>query len=253
MNNEFKVPALSKTMLILNLLASKKKCFAREILKETNISRSSMYTLITDLINHGLIKQTDDGAYILWTKLIELGNKAHDSLDIGALTRPSLKILMEKTKSLSVYFGAMDNEKAHYLEKLSNPNMIIKTKSITGGQIDFVHSGIGKCLLANLKDETIQNILPYLNFTPITENSIKTKEKLLEEISKIRECGWSLNDSEDDEYIRSVAVPVFHKDKSLFGAVSAVGTIVQFSDENLEKIIEYTKDCAISIEKELAD
>ncbi len=253
MTDDFKVPALSKAMMILNFISEKKRCFARDLLKDTNISRSSFYTLITDMINHGLIKQNEDGSYSLWTKLIELGNRAQESLDIKELMGPYLKVLMEQTRSLSVYFGAMDNNTAHYLIKLSNPDMQIKTKSIAGGVIDFVHSGIGKCLLANLSDKQIKMIIPHLDFTKITENSITSADKLLEDLKQIRTRGWSFNNSEDDDCIRSIAFPVFHKDKTLFGAVSAVGTIVQFSDTNLEKIVTSIKECAKNIEDELVD
>lgn len=253
MTEELKVPALTKAMQIINFIAKRKKCYAREILNETKISRSSMYTIINDLINHGLIRQNGDGAYMLWTKFIELGNVANEGLDLGELVRPHLQTLMEETHSLSVYFGVIDNDKGYFLEKLSNEHMAIRTKAIVGAQVDFVHAGIGKALLANLPDEKIQAIMPTLDFTPITAHSILTPELLYEEIAKIRKRGWSFNDSEDDECMRSIGVPVFHRDGRLFGAVSSVGTIVQFVDKKIDKLVERTISCARAIEKELVN
>ena len=83
---------------------------------------------------------------------------------------------------------------------------------------------------------------------PIRDSNTNTEEP-----KQIRTRGWSFNNSEDDDCIRSIAFPVFHKDKTLFGAVSAVGTIVQFSDTNLEKIVTSIKECAKNIEDELVD
>lgn len=237
---KFKVPALQKTIQILDLLAKKGKCSIKEILQETKISRSSLYTLLADMIKHNLIKQNSYGEYTLWLKVIELGNRAEASLDLSILVRPYLKELVNKTNCLSAYYGVIENTKAYYLEKVTNTNIKLTTKSIAGAQIDYIHSGIGKCLLAFLDNKTFNLIINDLDFTPITSTSITTKEQLIEELELIRKQKWAFNNAEDDECIRSIAVPVFNKEDHLVGSISVVGTVLQLTDENMQKFVDET-------------
>ena len=246
-----KVPALEKTIEILDLIKTNNECFIKDFLKETAISRSSLYTLLNEMVKFKLIKQKENGAYCLWVKVIEFGNAASEHLDLTILVRPYLNKLIKETDCLSAYFGLLDNDSAYYLEKISNKNKNIKTKSIAGASIDFVHSGMGKCLLAFMDTEAQEKILPSLNYHQITNKSLKTKNDLLKDLSEIKSRGWAFNDSEDDESIRSIAVPVLTKDVQIFGAISIVGTIKQFSNAKINKFANLAKGYANLISKEL--
>ena len=71
--------------------------------------------------------------------------------------------------------------------------------------------------------------------------------ELRAQLEAFRKQGYAYNDSEDDEEIRSLAVPVFTSKGALIGAVSAVGTVNHVTDKKIGELVPLMRKAALGI------
>ena len=242
-----RVPALDRTMAILEALQKNHHMNVSEIIAQTGLPRSTVYVLIEEMVSLGLIRRNHDSSVQLWMKLISLGNSASEALDLKEVLNPHLEYLLNNVDCLAVHFGIMDGDRAYYAIKKTSPKAGVRLMSREGAEISLVHAGIGKCLLAYQESGLRERILSNLDYTPITPTSITSPEALRRELANIRLQGWAFDNSEGEAEIRCVAVPVFGHERNLLGSISIVGTLNKFNSETIPAVVEMLKKCARDI------
>ncbi len=251
MNSKSRVPALDRAMSILNVLQKNHHCSVSEIIYLTGLPRSTVYVLIDEMINLGLIRRNHDSSVQLWMKLISLGKAASESLDLKDIVNPHLEYLLNNIDCLAVHFGIMDGDHAYYVIKKTSPKAGVRLMSREGSEISLVHAGLGKCLLAFQSSELRERLISNLDYTPATVTSITTPEALRRELASIRLQGWAFDNSEGEAEIRCVAAPVFDHEHNLLGAISVVGSFNKFTSEVIPAIVEKVKKSAREITNNL--
>lgn len=251
MNSKSRVPALDRAMSILNVLQKNHHCSVSEIIYLTGLPRSTVYVLIDEMINLGLIRRNHDSSVQLWMKLISLGKAASESLDLKDIVNPHLEYLLNNIDCLAVHFGIMDGDHAYYVIKKTSPKAGVRLMSREGSEISLVHAGLGKCLLAFQSSELRERLISNLDYTHATVTSITTPEALRRELASIRLQGWAFDNSEGEAEIRCVAAPVFDHEHNLLGAISVVGSFNKFTSEVIPAIVEKVKKSAREITNNL--
>ncbi len=251
MNNKSRVPALNRCIAILDAIAARPLTTA-EIINATQLPRSSVYVLIEEMEHLNLIKPDHEGRYQLWMKLIAYGSRAADRLDLRGIITPHLTTLMESVDCLAVHYGIMDGEKAYYVIKLVNPHASMLIMSREGMEVSLVRAGLGKCLLAYQDEGLREKLLNTLDYIQVSPNSITSAADLRKELAQIRLQGWALDNNENEAEIKCVACPSVNSTRQLQGAISIVGTLNKFRDEELPAVVAQTRQCAASIERSLA-
>lgn len=153
-----KVPALSKSVQVIDAIISHGPITIPQLIEVTGISRSSTYTLVGEMERLGLIHQDRFGRLVLWLKLISIGTMASRSFSLAEAVHPYLERLITHTPCIAAYFGMMSDGQGSYITKLTSKRTQIVAKSKVGEIVDLVHSGLGKCLLA-FSDQS-QSLLP---------------------------------------------------------------------------------------------
>lgn len=238
-----KVPALQRTMAILEFIAIKGECSPLEMTTELGIPKSSLYILLEELKKYRLIAQNDKGNYHLWLKIVELAEHTLSGLNIREIAKPFLTQLMQEC-NLLCHLGVLDNESAYYILKIES-NSTISVRSYEGKRLSLYKSGIGKCLLAwqpTARQETLINAIQFEKTTPTT---ITSRAALKKELEQIKQQGWSYDNGEDYTEIRCFAAPIFNAKGELAAAISIVGTSLQIKEtdqkELSQKVIYYAQ------------
>ena len=91
-------------------------------------------------------------------------------------------------------------------------------------------TGLGKALLAFMSSEEIEKSLPD-KFIKFTENTLSSKEELLEDLHHIRERGYSIDNMEHEFGVVCVALPVFGHDGTPVAAISISGPSLRLHEE----------------------
>ena len=217
-----KVPALTRAIDILNLIARIGPCSAATIIDTLGIPKSTAYLLLNELRRQRFLSLDHQENFCLWTRLVELSGHALSKMDLRELARPRLTQLMDTT-GLLCHLGIIDNGSAYYILKVES-SATISVRSHEGKSLSLYRSGIGKCLLA-WQPEAVQKL------------------------ARIRRQGWSYDNGEDYADVRCVAAPVFNANNELTAAISVVGTRLQINEEYRDYLAGKAIACARDISR----
>ena len=92
-----KVPALTRAIDILNLIARIGPCSAATIIDTLGIPKSTAYLLLNELRRQRFLSLDHQENFCLWTRLVELSGHALSKMDLRELARPRLTQLMDTT------------------------------------------------------------------------------------------------------------------------------------------------------------
>jgi len=93
---KIKMSTLQRAMVILEYLSERGAAPASELIEHSGIPKSTAYLLLKEMQQLGLVSQDDRGNYRLWVRLIALGDRASEQLDIRDTARPHLEALMNR-------------------------------------------------------------------------------------------------------------------------------------------------------------
>lgn len=139
-----KVPALTRAIDILNLIARIGPCSAATIIDTLGIPKSTAYLLLNELRRQRFLSLDHRENFCLWTKLVELSGHALSKMDLRELARPRLTQLMDTT-GLLCHLGIIDNGSAYYILKVESS--AISVRSHEGKAFRFIAPASGNAFL----------------------------------------------------------------------------------------------------------
>jgi IclR family acetate operon transcriptional repressor len=74
-------------------------------------------------------------------------------------------------------------------------------------------------------------------------------KKLREELARVRQQRYALDDEEDEVGLRCIGVPVFDQTGQAIAAVSVAGTVLQITRQNLRELVPIVIEAAASISR----
>jgi DNA-binding IclR family transcriptional regulator len=110
-------------------------------------------------------------------------------------------------------------------------------------------SALGKVILASLSEERVRKILEQHGLPAATENTICDESELFEELDRIDEQGYALEDEEREYSMRAVAVAIISKSGNPIGSLSISGPKDRFHENRIkEDIVPNLNSAASAIE-----
>jgi DNA-binding IclR family transcriptional regulator len=187
--------------------------------------------------------------YTLTAKLCSLGQAVRESLNLEALALPYLR-------SLSAHFDessclAVEEEmEVAYVQTVRNPSSVLRTTKRIGNLAPMHCTGVGKLLLLNKDPSAIDGLIAVKKLTAFTPKTITTRERLMEELSRIRQRGYAVDDEECEPGVKCVAVPIYDCTNRIAAALSLTGP-VQRMNAWQETDVQYLKERAAALSAEL--
>jgi len=246
----YEVAALHKACEILDFLLVKGDATFTEIYTSLGHPKSSTYKTISTLESLGLVRMIgQSNRYALGLKLIELGAKAANKVDMTTEAKPILRALsMESHRTC--HFGILDGSEVIYLLK-ENIHGAISLDTWAGKRLDVHCTAMGKVLLAWLPEKEVDRILAGARLTKYTPNTMTTAEDIKAALVEVRARGWATDDEENNRMVRCVAAPV----RDSRGKVCAAFSIITLTDlDNSEQLLALTNmvvDAAKALSKRL--
>ena len=230
-----RVPALNRCLAILELL-KERPLFISEAVTKTNMPRSTVYVVVEEMLKQGLIRQSRDGRLHLWMRLVDFGYSALNSFEYRDFLSSHFEGLIKMLDCQAVHFGVVDKGTGYYVLKKLAPNCAIDVPTVEGGQIDLVHSAMGRCLLAFTTDATRDAFFAKANLEGAAFDDFTVK------LQSIRNRGFA-TDNEDFTKSRVIAVPLYMKDSEFFGTIEVIFD-KEFYDEKLKDAVDVLTRCA---------
>ncbi|AKS38197.1 IclR family transcriptional regulator [Anoxybacillus gonensis] len=230
------VKSVSRALQIMDILSNERHGMGvTEIAKQIGIHKSSVYRLLSTLVEYGYVEQDEETErYKLGYKLLEMSSKLLESIDLRKEAKPYLREL-EKLTNEVVHLVVYDQGEVIYIEKLDG-NETLRMHSKVGKRAPMHCTAVGKAILAHLPKHVVVDILDRKGLPPHTDYTITDRQMLFQELERVRQHGYAL-DLEENEYgIRCVAVPIFDHTKQVIAAVSVSGPTIRMTNERIEQL-----------------
>lgn len=219
---------------------------------DLHMNKSTIYRFLATLCSLGYVVQNPDtGRYALGSKVVWLASRFLESIDLRVMARPFLESLVEKTRE-TVHLAILDNYEVVYIDKVDGLQPV-KMASRIGGRMPAHSTGLGKALLAYLDEIHWREYINKVGLRVYTPNTIYDPDTFIQHLRQIRECGYSIDNSENEEGIRCVAVPVFDHTGQTIAALSISGWSLTMTPERDVELSLLARQVANEISKRLGN
>ncbi len=247
---EDNVRSVDRTFDILEAIAASGQPVGLSgIAADTGLSKSTVHRLLATLCDRQYVDKNPDGTYGIGYKLMELVSHHINQIDVLTEARPFLNSLSREL-SLTTHLGILDGTDVIYVEKMD----IIKPAggyAQIGQRSPAYCSSIGKCLLACLSGDELEEALYGYRFEKHTCNTITDAAEFKRYLRVVRKQGWAIDNEEFELGHRCVGAPVYDYRGSAIAAVSASGSTHEMPDGALESIIKRVVETASLISRKL--
>ncbi|MCC6341572.1 MAG: IclR family transcriptional regulator [Bryobacterales bacterium] len=241
------VPALQRGLAIIELLSdSPKGLTLPQVSRKLGIPKSTTHCLLLTLERTGyLTRSTITGRYRLGLKLAGLAGTALAHVGLREFVRPHVQQLAKKT-SLTVHVGVLENNEAVILDKIEGPGAQ-HVATWPGKRMDVHCTALGKALLTGVDNETFLRVVNEHGLPRHNENTIASVRRLREEINKVRERGFAMEDEEDEIGCRCLGAGIRNAENQVVAAVSVSGTINEVHAGNADRLSRLLLSCVSRI------
>lgn len=223
---------------------------AEEIGTLIDAPRSSTYRYIRTLRERGLLKKTADGGFTLGPRVMQLAQAVRSREESGNVLLAVMQKLSRHTRETVVLTRLFDRTPM-CVERVLGPQTV--RSSFERGQVQPLHAGASsKVLLAHLPEEVWDLYLDH-PLESFTEHTITDPQVLKSRLRQIRQQGYGVSDSEVEEGVRAIAVPVHDADNNQMLALSVVGPAFRIDDEALAEYRSLLQAAATAVEEEASD
>lgn len=236
-----RVNALFRGLQILELLSGQHRRWSTsEISRKLKIPKSSASYLLHTLYSRGFLRRESDGGYRLSMKMLALGSLGLHGIQVREVALPILRRLVEETQITS-HLAVLDGSGVVYIERVPSPGFI-QIDTWVGRRMPLHSSSSGKVLLAYLPPQLADSLLENRELPRLTPRTIVSLPKVKQELKKIRDNGYAIDNEENTAGVRCVAAPVFDRSGAVVAALSLTGPVQQLTDDRLPKIAEKAKE-----------
>jgi len=194
---------------ILKLLAeSSEGMTLTEIGSELGLPKTSTFDIVQTLRKTHFLRESNK-RYAIGFMASEIGEAYSKGKDLCGVTQPHLMRLADALNmagSLVIY----DRGTLNYAIEHRPIGSIVSPVASSG--MDFVHaSASGKSLIAFMSEARQRRALSLLTFKQFTERTIGNAVDFMEELERIRDRGYAIDDREFNELMICISTPVFRR------------------------------------------
>jgi len=243
--------SVAKAVAILEYLAAAEASKELGVISSAlSMNKSTVYRFLSTLNTLGYVNQElETGRYALGSKVVWLASSYLDSLDIRTLARPYLENLVANTRE-TVHLAILDDFEVVYVDKVDGLQPV-KMASRVGNRMPAHSTGLGKALLASLDENQWPVYVRKKGLKKYTPNTIAEPEDFYAHLQKIRERGYSIDDCENEDGIRCIAVPVRDHLGNTVAAISVSGWSLTMTPERDEQLAVLARETAQSLTERL--
>lgn len=233
---------------VIELLAEHGPMGIMELSGLLGFHKSTTHRLVTSLQYMGYIRQDEESLkYALSLKFLDIGSRILEQTNMAALIHPALKKLSEQTGE-TVHLVQREGIEAVYIDKVESTASSIRMVSRVGSRIPLYCSGVGKALLAELPDPQIRAVWDSSEIRRLTPHTITSFDALMDRIGEVRERGYALDDEENEEGVRCIAVSLRDYHKEPVYALSISAPVGRMTDERILEL----RDRVLAFREELS-
>jgi IclR family KDG regulon transcriptional repressor len=233
--SRYQIGSLGRALDLLELVGEQPGLTLTELARTSELTKVTVFRILANLERRGYVRRDEaTGRYRLGMKVIELGSRLVDELDLRLIARPILEELRNQSGE-TVNLAVPVDWRITYIDILQSSQGL--RMAATVGATDDLHStALGKAILAFEPPDAIREFFAGRRLLQKTERTITAEKRLREELAAVRARGYSVDDEENEIGARCAAAAVLGPDGSAVGAVSISGPATRMTLERLDEL-----------------
>ncbi len=222
--------SFSKLFELLELIARTNHGISGKSLSmESGIPQSSTFRMLKFMVDHDYLR-VQNGLYTLGAGFVRLGNVAFQQNPLTKIAHPILEELARQTQE-TVHLAKLQGDQIIYIDKVDGSRPI-RMGSLIGKMNPLYCTGVGKAIFAFLGDSAIDSLLPGMEYKKFTKNTITSESEMREELQKIRERGYAVDDCEHEAGVYCLAAPILDRNGRSIAGISISGAEIYMRDQS---------------------
>ena len=235
------VAAVERAFTVLDALADGGELGTNEIARRTGINASTVSRLLATLGSGRFVEHVPEtGRYRLSLRLIELGNAVLGRLDLRTLARPHLQALVRETGETATLSAPGEHDAITV--DFAHSSSVVQSVAQLGRPSIGHATAAGKVMLAFGDVE-----LPAEPFTSFTPRTITTRERLIEELERVRSRGFAEAREEREEGLSAIAAPVWDGRGDFVGIIGVQGPASRFDARAMRDAVAVLLDHSVAV------
>ncbi|AUN33137.1 IclR family transcriptional regulator domain-containing protein [Niveispirillum cyanobacteriorum] len=192
--------------VLLAFAGSRKHLSISDISRITGLSRGSVARLVNTLEKLGYVR-SEGRSFQLLPKTLALGQAYLSSNSLATMAQETLdRIGNQVNESCSI--AVLDEGYVTFVARSASRRMVSASLSV-GSRIPAYCTSLGRCILAHLPADELERHLAGADLVAHTSRTVTDRAALDDVLEQVRTTGYSISDSEFEEGLTSIAVPIF--------------------------------------------
>lgn len=244
------VQSIARIFTIIEVLAAHPGGVGlQQLAAESGLAKSTAHRLLASLIQLGYaVQDSFTTHYRLTLKMFELSSGIVNDMDVMGVARPHLDRLANRTGE-AVHLVIRDGADIVYIYKAEAGSM--RMSSRVGMRAPIYCTGVGKAILASLGYDEVEQIWQQCSHRKLTENTITSLPRLLEQLAQVRAQGYAIDDEENELGIRCVALALPGISGKAEAAFSISSLVPHMRPERMQQLAEIALDTRTAILRDL--
>lgn len=223
----------------------------QDISSQLSLSASTVLRFLNALIECQYVQQNSETLrYSLTMKFCHIGHLVSSQYSIRDVVRPFLVEVAEQCRESSCLAVGQDNMVV-YIDVVEGPESILQTLQRIGKRAPLHTTGVGKNLLLNFDERSLNHLIEEKGLTALTKHTITTKDELLAELETIRSRGYAIDDEECENGVRCVAAPIRDYTGKIVASISVSGPVSRMTFKKLDLSKDYVTAASTKISRQL--
>ena len=236
--------ALGKSLTVLEMLVSAApQATLAAIADGAGLGKPTTHRILQQLVARGYARTDGDGSYGPGPQILALSGQVLATLDYQSHARAALWELQTKVPE-TIHLAILSGRDLFYADKLEGMRPY-RMASRIGMRLEPHSSAIGKAVLAYLPAEECDALLEGRILTAQTSRTITDRA----ELAAIRDCGFAVDDEENEDGVRCVGAPVFGVTGRVVGAISVSAPAFQLPIEHVPETARSVMEAGVEVSR----
>lgn len=249
--NKYHIPILEKGMQVIELIAQNEKGLTvQSLVNSLNHSKTSIYRIVCSLEEMGYLRKNQEtNSFSITKKLFKIGLSSLGTTTIIEHAYDPMRRLRDELRE-TVVLGTLMGTKIVILEQVIGSHhfsFILKP----GMGVCLHASAPGKAMMANISEQERDEILSKIEYTSYTENTITNTDDYIQELTKVKNCGYGLDMGEELTGVRCIGAPIFNQAGKVAAAIWITGPAERLSNEAIRDYSNTVISCANEISEKM--
>lgn len=232
----YQAPGVERCLRIMELLAECPHGLTlSELAEKMEVPKNGVFRVAMTMLDAGYLKRHEESKrFTLSKKVLVLGYSTVSTENIIELSRDAMHSLREITRE-TVCLGARVEKDGIILDQLIGLHPFKFSLDI-GFHFPLYVGSPGRSILANLPEQERESVLANLEIQKWTDRTITDRDKLRDELQRIRECGYALDLEEGFLNCNCIGSPIFDHNNYPVAAIWTTGPSERLPKAFLEEL-----------------